>query len=268
MADEKKIKVDTGLKVALKTIGVEEIPESVSEEEYEELSGKVSQGVRLRMQAKAKEQNMVMMWKSRVNLIKHARQCMTQKDFSSAAVAYEKYIKVLEMVYNLKPGDISPNIFNKSAKSKELTVITSVYWDLVRIYDTSPSYGPRMDRAVTKLIEFLPFSTVYPQIIKAAQSFQKGAKNPDAIRRLLKSVKASRGGCFIATYAYDDAFHNDLAVLRKFRDEQLSESWAGRCFISIYYFFAPRLILYFPKHASIKNLIKSFIQVLVRRIKI
>ena len=77
----KKVNVDTGLKVALKSIGVEQVPEKVSEQEYEELSGKVSQGLRLRMEQKAKEQNMMMMWKSRVNLVKQARQLMIQKAF-------------------------------------------------------------------------------------------------------------------------------------------------------------------------------------------
>mgnify|MGYP006909106411 CR=1 FL=1 len=114
--NNKKVSVDTGLKVALKTIGHDDIPDQVSEQEYEQLSQKVSQGVRLRMEQKAKEQNMVMRLKGRVNLLKQGRQLMQQKAFAEAAVCYEKYLRVLELVYNLEKGELTPDIFNKSTR--------------------------------------------------------------------------------------------------------------------------------------------------------
>jgi len=263
----KKVNVDTGLKVALGSIGIQQVPDAVSEEEYEKLSGKVSQGVRLRMAQKAKEQNMVMMWKSRVNLVKQARQLMIQKSFSDAAVSYEKYLKVLELVYDIKPGQLSPEIFNKSSRSKELTVVASVYWDLVRIYDTSAVYGERMARAANKLAEFLPYSTVFPQISKAAIGFQKSAKNPQVIRRLLKSIKAGKKGCFIATCIYQDPYHPDVQALRQFRDEKLCQHWYGRSFIWTYYRFSPQIAYWLSKKPVLRKGLKFPLSHLVHWIK-
>jgi len=56
------------------------------------------------------------------------------------------------------------------------------------------------------------------------------------------SVPAANGRpCFVATACFDDADHPDVAVLREWRDEVLSESVLGRRFIRVYYRMSPRL---------------------------
>ncbi len=70
-------------------------------------------------------------------LIKKARMCMSQKLYSEAAMSYEKYLKILDIVFDVKKGDrLKPEAFKDSARTTELTVVASVYWDLLRIYDT------------------------------------------------------------------------------------------------------------------------------------
>lgn len=262
--EDRKVSVDTGLKVALQSIGVKEIRSEVSQEEYEELSSKVSQGVRLRMEQKAKEQNRVVMWKSRVNLVKHARALMQNKQFPEAAVAYEKYLRVLEIVYELQPGGLNPNLFNKSDRSKELTVITSVYWDLLRIYDTSPVYNERMVRAANKLSEFLPYSKIFPQVTKALLLLQRNSRNPKILKNLIKQLKLKRGPCFVATAVFDDPFHPAVESLRDFRDSFLRKTWVGRKFIYFYYRFSPRLALWLKDKPKIKFTIRKLLLFLTR----
>src|SRR4051812_5244425 len=168
------IAVDPGMRVALQEAGeTGSIPDRVCSSCYESLTSSVSQGLKLRMEQTLREKNKMMAWKNRVTLIKNARTLMNQKAYSEAAVQYEKYLRILEVVYNLKKGEISPAVFNNSSRSKELTVIASVYWDLVRIYDTSPRYGDRMQRAAGKLAEFLQFSPILPDIMKKAEQFAK-----------------------------------------------------------------------------------------------
>ncbi|MCB0390186.1 MAG: hypothetical protein KDD58_02790 [Bdellovibrionales bacterium] len=265
--DDKKVTVDTSLKVALQSIGVQETREEVSKEEYEELSSKVSQGVRLRMEQKAREQNRVLMWKSRVNLVKHARALMQNKQFPEAAVAYEKYLRVLEIVYELKSGGLTPELFNKSNRSKELTVITSVYWDLLRIYDTSPAYNERMIRASNKLAEFLPFSKIYPQVTKALLVFQRSCKNPRVIKNLNKQLKIKRGPCFIASSVYEDELHPDVYTLRLFRDKFLKKHEWGRKFIYFYYLWSPSFSKYISNRTLIKKLILPCFRLLVQLLR-
>lgn len=194
------------------------------------------------MERDMREKNKMMMWKNRVHLIKNARNLMSQKAYSEAAVQYEKYLRLLEVVYNLKKGELSPAVFNNSSRSKELTVVTSVYWDLVRIYDTSPRYGDRMQRAASKLAQFLPVSAIYPDIIRKADSFSRSCKNPQIMREFLKAVKARKGACFVATAAFSsEPFAVELYWLRRFRDGVLRPSRLGRGLIWLYYRWSPSL---------------------------
>lgn len=235
--------IDSGMRLALRDAGVnEQFPENVCPTCYDQLTAHVSQGLKLRMERDAREKNKMLMWKNRVHLIKNARGLMTQKAYSEAAVQYEKYLRVLEMVYNLKKGELSPSVFNNSSRSKELTVIASVYWDLVRIYDTSPRYAERMQVAATKLSQFLPFSPIYPDIIKKADSFSRSAKNQAVLRAFLKSTKSRRGPCFVADAAFaEDPFAAELFILRQFRDQRLRPHPWGRKLIWAYYKSAPPL---------------------------
>ena len=110
---------------------------------------------------------------------------MNEKAFSDAAVAYEKYIKLIEMVFDAEPGGLTAEHFKDAARTQELTVIASTYWDLLRIYDTSDKYGDRQMLAAKKLAIFLRFTPIYPDIIRKASAFQKTARNPDAIKAFL-----------------------------------------------------------------------------------
>ena len=47
--------------------------------------------------------------------------------------------------------------------------------------------------------------------------------------------------CFIATAAYGTALHEDIDVLRDFRDEYLMPNPAGRTFVKFYYNTSPPL---------------------------
>jgi len=237
------VNIDPGMRVSLKTAGEgKDVPEKVCASCFEELTSAVSQGLKLRMERDVREKNKMMMWKNRVHLIKNARGLMNQKAYSEAAVQYEKYLRVLEVVHNLKKGELSPAIFNNSTRSKELTVVASVYWDLLRIYDTNPRYGDRMLSSAYKLAEFLPFSTIYPDIVKKADSFSRSAKNPAVVRQFLSKVKSRRGPCFVASAAFADSPDAvELLLLRRYRDQILRRSKAGRRLIFFYYRLSPPL---------------------------
>jgi hypothetical protein len=235
------MEIDAGVRMALKGAnGGAELPARVCPNCFEQLTGGVSQGVKLRMERDQREKNKMMAWKNRVHLIKNARGLMAQKAYAEAAVQYEKYLRVLEVVYNLKKGERSPAVFNNSTRSKELTVIASVYWDLMRIYDTSPRYGDRMSAAARKLSQFLPFSQIYPDIMKKAESFARSAKNPAIVRQFLKASRSGRGNCFVATAAFaNDPYAVEIFWLRAYRDEVLRRTPLGRRLIWLYYRTSP-----------------------------
>lgn len=257
---EELLPIETGMRVALSSSGMTDLPPAVCANCYDSFTGKVSQGVKLRIEAETREKNKVMLWKNRVNLIKQARALMGQKAYSEAAVAYEKYLRILEVIYNTKKGELSPEIFNNSKKSKEITVIASVYWDLMRIYDMSPKYGNRMSEASEKLAKFIVFSAIYPDIVKKAESFQRSAKNPNVVRNFLRQTRTNRPRCFIATAAFEYPGAPEVQILRRFRDQQLkTRSW-GRKFVYFYYKISPSIAAVIDKSPLLKKIFRFLLK--------
>lgn len=244
----------------------ESIPDSVCPRCYEEFGRRVSKGVKLRMEAQAKEQNRAILWKSRVNLVKQARQLMTQKAYSEAAVCYEKYLRILEIIFNKKAGELSPDVFNNSKRSKEVTVITSVYWDLFRIYDMSPRYGDRQKKTAAKLSTFVKYSTIYPDIVKRAESFSRSAKNPEIVKQFLRSSGGMRGRCFIATAICEDPLSKEVLLLRRYRDLVLRKTPWGRSLIYSYYRLSPPLAQVIGHSRLCKKCLRPILQVCAERL--
>jgi hypothetical protein len=247
------VTVDTGMRLLLqKNPDVGELPSQVCQSCYSSLTGAVSQGVKLRLEQQAREKNRHMLWKSRVNLVKHARQMMLQKAYSEAAVSYEKYIRVLEISYDLKSGQLNPSVFGKSMRSKELTVIATTYWDLMRVYDTAPQYRERMVNAARKLAEFIPYSTIFPDMAKKAQAFKLTAKNPDIVNEFMRLAKISAGRCFIASAAFEYPGHPVVLDLRNFRDHHLIDNRLGRKFVAFYYLHSRPIAKFLNRHTWLK----------------
>lgn len=241
------------------------VPAQVCMNCFTQLAGSIGRGSVLLAKEKAKEQKKLMLWKSRVNLIKKARQCMIEKAFSDAAVQYEKYIKVVEMVFDAKPGELSPEMFKDSARTQELTVVASVYWDLLRIYDTSDKYGERQALAAKKLTQFLRFTPIYPDILRKAESFSRSARNPAVFKQFLKMASDSKGRCFIATSAFDSPFAPEVLALQDWRDLQLEKTAIGSLFVKLYYRISPPFAAFLDRVPLLKAPVRWVLRQFINR---
>jgi hypothetical protein len=224
----------------------------------------VSKGASLRAEAAAKEQNRLMLWKNRVGLIRQAKQHLVQKNFADAAVAFEKYLRVLEIVYDLKPGGLSPELFRGNSKSQELTVITSVYWDLMRVYDSSSNYADRQMKAAEKLAEFVRYTPIYGHIMRKAEIQTRVAKNAEAFKTFLKLSNAKRPRCFVATSAFDSYSDETVMKLCELRDRRLKRSKLGRKFIYAYYRVSPAIAHHLDRHERLKPAARLILRQLAR----
>lgn len=259
--------VDADLITKLQSIGEANLPPQVCAGCISDLRRTVasSSGGILMAQERAKEQHRLQLWKSRVMLIKKARLCMTQKLYSEAAMSYEKYLKILDIVFDIKKGErLKPEAFKDSARTTELTVVASVYWDLMRIYDTHEKYADRMMNAAKQLAMFIQFTPIYPDIIRKAESFQKTARNPHIVKQFLKMSDKERPRCFIATAAFEDSQAPEVMSLRAFRDFTLRKSSWGRKFIAIYYKFSPHIACLLDKQPRMKPAVRALLRLLIK----
>src|SRR5690606_6252261 len=97
------LRIDAGMRLRInETLPGENIPDEVCPACYKAISSQISRGAKLRMEQTAREQNKLILWRNRVNLVKQGRKLMAQKAYSEAAVTFEKYLRVLEVVYDKK----------------------------------------------------------------------------------------------------------------------------------------------------------------------
>jgi hypothetical protein len=219
----------------------------------------------LMAQEKAREQHRLQLWKSRVHLVKSGRQFMAQKMYSEAAVSYEKYLKILEIVFNVEKGlRLTPDHFKESARTEELTVVTSVYWDLLRIYDTSEKYGERQALAGKQLSLFVRFTPIFPDIMSKAEAHLRQAKNPSAFKTFIKSATTERPRCFIATSAFESPLSIEVQTLRHFRDAKLKQTSFGRFLIYKYYKISPRIAAFLDSNPRLKPAVRAFLKLLIK----
>jgi hypothetical protein len=78
---------------------------------------------------------------------------------------------------------------------------------------------------------------------------------------------ATDSGCYIATMAYGDYDHPQVMILRKFRDETLSNTFFGRSFVSFYYATSPHLVKLLKNQKYINQLIRNLLDRFVNKVK-
>lgn len=259
------VTVDNTLKSRLSLAGVsEQLPPLICMHCIKELESNVSKGSVLLAAEKLKEENKLNLWKSRVNLLKKAHLSMSSRAFGEAASAYEKYMKVLEIVFEKPQNEITPEVFKERAATKELTVVASAYWDLLRIYDQNDKYLSRQQAAADRLSMFLPYTPIAGDIIRKAESFKKQSRNPAIIESFLKRSARKKGNCFIATAVFTNSNSIELCELRLLRDYFLKKRAWGRWFIKFYYNVSPRIAQKLKKFPNICRLLKLFIQLFLK----
>ena len=86
-------------------------------------------------------------------------------------------------------------------------------------------------------------------------------------RRNSTRTSNNSGGCYIATMAYGSYEHSQVIELRKFRDDILSKSIAGRSFINVYYWLSPKLVKILRGRPLINSIIRKILNQLIKQIK-
>lgn len=79
--------------------------------------------------------------------------------------------------------------------------------------------------------------------------------------------KPKKGNCYIATSVYGSYDCPEVWTLRRFRDNTLKKSLAGRLFIKTYYATSPTLVKYFGETKAFKNFFKPKLDKFVAKLQ-
>lgn len=221
-------------------------------------------GGMLLAQERASGERKKRLWQSRVSLVKKGHALMSNKLYSEAAVSYEKYLKVLELVFDCKPGHLTPESLKESAKTAELTIIVGAYWDLLRIYDASDQYSKRQKHAALQLAKFINYTPIYPDIMKKAAVYVKQAKHPEIVKTFISNAKKKRTRCFVATSAFEAPVSAEVQFLRIYRDQVLKNSFWGRKFTLFYYKVSPAIAAFLDHQKWLKPLVRAILRFVIK----
>lgn len=223
-------------------------------------------GGMLMAQERAKDDRKKLLWQSRIPLVKKGHALMANKLYSEAAVSYEKYLRVLELVFDCKAGLLNPESLKESAKTAELTIIVGVYWDLLRVYDSSDQYSDRQRHAANQLAKFINYTPVFPDIMKKAETFLKSAKHPDIVKMFMGNARKKRTRCFVATSAFESPSAFEVQYLRIYRDQTLKNSFLGRKFILFYYKTSPYVADFLDQQTWLKPFVRAILRFVIKRV--
>lgn len=243
-ATEKLIELDVNIKSRLMNQSGQ-IFENVCERCFAEIARSTKAGDprrKGRPSEAQKEQHRLQLWRSRVQLIREAKDKFANQDFSGAMVAYEKYFRILEIIYDTKMAEITAEQFNNAGRAKEMVVMVSAFWDMVRIFDQAGKHKDRLNKYALKLGEFLPNTPMWQEtLIKIKAYRSNNAKNKDIIDLIIKTAKKKKRRCFIASSAFEGNSDITVRLLTQYRDQVLEESAGGKAFIHFYYLFSPQV---------------------------
>lgn len=256
--------IDEGMRQRFSALeGSADLPEAVCKDCLEDIRSMVSINSAALTREVSKEENKAKLWRGRVTLLKRARGAMKKKAYGKACIAYEKYIKSLEVVFDVNEDGLRPELFKERMATRELTLITSAYWDLMRIYDTSEKYRARMYITATKLTQFARVTPILLDIVKKAEVYRKQSKNPDVFKKLVRDLMYDRNACFIATSVFMDAGEwQHVDKLRLFRDQKLMSSTLGRGFVHFYYRYSPRVAYFLDRQEWLKPPVRGLLRLL------
>lgn len=98
-------------------------------------------------------------------------------------------------------------------------------------------------------------------------SDRRGATpTPTPTQAAASRPKQAGGGCYIASAVYGSYDAPEVLVLRRFRDEHLSRSRAGRALIRGYYAASPTLATHFRGESALNRAARPCLDALVRRL--
>jgi len=109
--------------------------------------------------------------------------------------------------------------------------------------------------------------------LKALHLALKDKNLNDKIRSKLESITIklekdiNSNKCYIATMAYGDYDHQQVIELRRFRDNFLSKTIAGRRFIKLYYRYSPSLVEMLKNKENINLIIRNGLDQFIKAIK-
>ena len=210
-------------------------------------------------------------YKTRASIYWYIKHYMVEATDAGQSVSLEEYQTIVkkyrdEMYSILRKAEEENDQWEKVNAWDALSA--TLYWDKPRDITMGEQYANMVRDALKEqfgsnwenMFENQQAKFVLGDIEDEKKEFQgyQGASHPSS---------SSSGGCYIATAVYSSYDCPEVWVLRRYRDNILSNTWYGRLFIKLYYSISPTIVRCSKSKVWINKIWKNRLDRFVNKLK-
>lgn len=175
----------------------------------------------------------------RISIAREGRTMIERKDFPGAMNAYRRFLSITARAFNVTVEELSPNLFEEKNRIAESLIISSIFFDLLKMLDklSSPSANQERQlyhRLFLRFTKGMPFQHFAAENLRKHLVYSKSLHNKGEFWGTYRAIAGS-SYCVVASWAFDDADAEEVERFRRFRDEVLLPRPLGRRFTLWYY---------------------------------
>ena len=201
----------------------------------------------------------------RLQLAKQGRKAYEEKNTIEAIAIYLKFLELTSRSLNVDIPSLHPKLFPEKDRASEGLLISSICFDLAKLYDQVDNAGKERAtylRLVVMFSQNMKFQKMMSDNLQKFVAYTSSVRHPDEFKAAALALQKDKR-CFIATAAFDSSQAHEVQILRDFRDAYLVGSPIGRWLTESYYFISPPVAEVISKNALLRSLVRFSLKVLI-----
>lgn len=203
-------------------------PKSASEKQKER-SDKLEAQIR-ESEKRRQERQFLEELAKRISIAREGRTYIERRNYGAAMTAYRRFLTITAKSFNVEIDALSPTLFDEKSRVSESLIISSIFFDLLKMLDKLDSQSAAEERRLyhklfLRFTKGMPFQHFAAENIRKHLVYSKSLRNKAEFWATYKAI-AGGGFCIVASWAFDDAKAPEVERLRRFRGEVLRSTWA------------------------------------------
>jgi hypothetical protein len=204
----------------------------------------------------------------RITIAREGRTFIEQKNFPAAMSSYRRFLSITAKSFNVAVEELSPTLFEEKRRVAECLIISSIFFDLLKILDKLDSASAREERQLyhrlfLRFTKGMPFQQFAAENIRKHLVYSSSIVNKAEFWGTYRAI-VGRSFCIVATWAFDSDSAPEVVRLRRFREEVLEPRPLGRKLTRLYYRHGHKLAAVLAKTPKARLFAKRALSAFVR----
>jgi hypothetical protein len=175
----------------------------------------------------------------RISIARDGRVFSEKKEYGQAITCYRRFMSITAQAVSVEIPELKPQLFDEKNRAGECLLISSIIFDMLKILDkldteTAIEERRQYHRLFIRFTLGQTFQTYAAENLRKFIIYRKSIRHKGEFWATYQAIRMKKF-CAVATWAYGSEERPEVHRLRRFRDERLSRSAAGRAFVRWYY---------------------------------